>query len=208
MGEQLSKEKRTQAERRAETRALLLASASSLFGERGYDATSLEDIAEDCALTIRPIYYHFGNKRGLFMTLNGLLEQRALRALACSSSTDAWESLLGLCTDPAFRRVILEDAPNVLGRERWVEAAKLPWSGSLATDDNYPIAACGFPETMRDRAALATLMEAAMYVIERGSDLAARREAMRLISILLPNAIPDSAPRAQAQPIHPGRVGA
>lgn len=191
MSERLSKEKRTQAERRAETRALLIASACSLFGERGYEATSLEDIAEDGKLTIRPIYYHFGSKRGLFAAANGLMEQRASRTLACSSSIDAWESLLALCADPAFRRIILEDAPNVLGRERWTAMRKLPWSRSLMIDDSNQKSPGKYPELIGERAALAILLEAAMYVVDSGSELAVRRDAMRLISLLLPDPIPE-----------------
>lgn len=39
------KERRTQAERREATQAILLAAARELFGEKGYAETSLEDIA-------------------------------------------------------------------------------------------------------------------------------------------------------------------
>ena len=120
-------EKRTQEQRREETRAALLSSATRLFGERGYRSTSLEDVAEDCGLTIRPIYYHFGNKRGLFSAVNALMEERALQALSRSSAIDAWEAFAELCEDSSFCRILLEDAPNVLGRERWGKAPELPW---------------------------------------------------------------------------------
>jgi AcrR family transcriptional regulator len=208
MSEQLSKEKRTQAERRSETRALLLASACSLFGERGYVATSLEDIAQDCKLTIRPIYYHFGSKRALFAAANELMEQRALRALDCSSSIDAWESLLALCTDPAFRRIILEDAPNALGRDRWAVVRTLPWSSSLSVDDSNQESPGRIPRVIGDRAALAILMEAALYIVECGNELAVRCEAMRLISVLLPEQMHDTAARTHALAESPYQLGA
>jgi hypothetical protein len=73
MTERRKSGKRTQAERREETREALLAAACPLFGLQGYESTSLEEIAEACGLTIRPIYYHFGSKVGLFSALNALL---------------------------------------------------------------------------------------------------------------------------------------
>ena len=131
MDEKNRVEKRTQAQRRSETRGLLLESACRLFGEQGYAATSLEEIAEDCGLTIRPVYYHFGSKRALFVAVNELVEQRALRALDSGSATDAWQAFLALCEDPGVRQIILEDAPDILSRERWCRVEHLPWAWEL-----------------------------------------------------------------------------
>lgn len=179
--------RRTQSERRTETRSALLASACVRFGEHGYAGTSLEDIAGACGLTIRPIYYHFGNKRGLFQAVNELMEQRAIEALSCQTSVEAWESLLALCKDPAFVQVIFEDATNVLGRERWLAAQRLSWSGSLALKTGGDLRPRRLSTVMSDRAALAALMEAAMYVIECGGSSTIEHEAMQLISRLLPD---------------------
>ena len=179
--------RRTQAQRRNETRSALIASACVMFGERGYAGTSLEDIAEACGLTIRPIYYHFGNKRGLYQAVNELLEQRAIEALSCQTSIEAWASLLALCKDPAFVQVIFEDAPNVLGRERWLTARRLPWNRSLALQAGTDVIRRRLSAVMSDRVALAALMEAAMYVIECGENSTIEQEAMQLISRLLPD---------------------
>ena len=66
--------RRTQAQRRAASRQAVLDSACRLFGEKGYTGTSLEEIAEDCGLTIRPIYHYFGNKKALFAAVNQVME--------------------------------------------------------------------------------------------------------------------------------------
>ena len=58
--------RRTQEQRRNESRQAVLDSACRLFGDKGYADTSLEEIAADCGLTIRPIYHYFGNKKALF----------------------------------------------------------------------------------------------------------------------------------------------
>ncbi|MEP1470165.1 MAG: helix-turn-helix domain-containing protein [Halieaceae bacterium] len=59
-----------------ESSGALLDSATRLFGEQGYHNTSLEDIAADCQLTLRPIYHYFGNKKSLFAAVNKRMEQR------------------------------------------------------------------------------------------------------------------------------------
>jgi AcrR family transcriptional regulator len=185
--EQLLKVKRTQAQRRSETRASLLHSACELFGDQGYEGTSLEEIAHACDLTIRPIYYHFGNKQGLYRAVNDRMEQKALEALSLLSATDAWHALLLLCRDHKFSRVIFVDAPNVLGRQRWQNVNKMPWARSLR---NAPLDSESSRElvtVMSDRAALAALLEAANYVINHGEDKQIEQEAMQLIAALLPN---------------------
>jgi AcrR family transcriptional regulator len=177
-----SVKKLTQSERRQKTRASLLASAGRLFGKIGYESTSLDDIADDCGLTIRPIYYHFGSKRELFRAVNELMEERAVEALSCLSAVEAWERFETLCENPDFRRIILVDAPNVLGRERWAGAKALPWCETLApgvTADKVD---------MRSRIALAALSEAAMVVAESHDDAAVREAAAQLISTLIPDA--------------------
>lgn len=51
------------------TRQQLLKSALRVFGEKGFAATRLEDIAEAANVTRGAIYHHFGNKQELFVTL-------------------------------------------------------------------------------------------------------------------------------------------
>ena len=121
--------RKTQAQRREASRQAVLDSALKLFGERGYDNTSLEDIAEDCGLTIRPIYHYFGNKKALFAAVNDVMEQRIVESMRTGDDgrpragiVDNWRAYLDLCEDPAFRRIVLVDSPNILGRERWAES--------------------------------------------------------------------------------------
>lgn len=118
--------RRTQAQRRTETRAAVLASAIRLFGENGYAQTSLEEIAADSGVTIRPIYHYFGNKLELFRAATDATEARIVETLTRDddhAATDdrlaAWHAFRDLCRDRAFRQIVLVDSPNVLGRERW-----------------------------------------------------------------------------------------
>lgn len=60
----------------------ILAEATRLFGERGYAATSVREVAEASGCTKPALYYHFGSKESLFLaalraetdTLNRLVE--------------------------------------------------------------------------------------------------------------------------------------
>jgi AcrR family transcriptional regulator len=58
----------TRAESKERTRQRLLAEAQRLFRERGYAATSLEQIAEAAEVTKGAIYGHFASKEDLMLT--------------------------------------------------------------------------------------------------------------------------------------------
>jgi AcrR family transcriptional regulator len=52
-----------------ERRALLVEAAGRLFGERGYDATRLEDVATAAGVTKPILYRHFDSKQALYLAL-------------------------------------------------------------------------------------------------------------------------------------------
>lgn len=60
------------AQRRAETERRVIASASALFVERGYAATTLADVAEHADIAPRTLYLHFGTKAELLLRCIGL----------------------------------------------------------------------------------------------------------------------------------------
>lgn len=64
----------TQDERKAETRALLLDAAASLFARKGFHAVSIDAVAEAAGRTSGAVYAHFGGRDGL---LTALLESWA-----------------------------------------------------------------------------------------------------------------------------------
>jgi AcrR family transcriptional regulator len=51
------------------TRAMILATAQRLFGERGYDGTSLRQIADAVGTTKAAVYYHFPAKEHMLLEL-------------------------------------------------------------------------------------------------------------------------------------------
>lgn len=60
---------RTQEERRAATRAQLIAAAADLFARKGFHATSAEAVAAAAGRTTGALYDHFGGKEGLLFAL-------------------------------------------------------------------------------------------------------------------------------------------
>jgi AcrR family transcriptional regulator len=53
----------------AERRAVLIEAAGRLFGERGYEATRLDEIAAAAGVTKPIVYRHFDSKRDLYLAL-------------------------------------------------------------------------------------------------------------------------------------------
>lgn len=123
-------QRKTQQQRRDESYAVVLKSACELFGKKGYADTSLQEIAKRSGLTIRPIYHYFGNKKQLFLAVTEQFENLLAQALEARFTKDhsanlyeGWQAFKEMTENEAFRRIVLEDAPNILGRERWSECA-------------------------------------------------------------------------------------
>jgi AcrR family transcriptional regulator len=61
----------TRVESREQTRRRLLTAAARLFAQRGYQATSVDDIAEAAGFSKGAVYYNFDSKDELFEALVG-----------------------------------------------------------------------------------------------------------------------------------------
>jgi len=114
------------------TRAALLDEATTLFAERGYAGTSLEDVASASQVTRGAVYHHFASKQALFEAVLDLQEQRATtEILAAAGAADPWEAaMLALdtylthCCDPVYGRLVWLEGPAALGWHRWRECEK------------------------------------------------------------------------------------
>ncbi|MGH9083895.1 MAG: TetR/AcrR family transcriptional regulator [Acidimicrobiales bacterium] len=86
-------EKLTRERRRQQTRDVLIAAATEVFAERGYEGAALEEIAERAGFTRGAIYKNFAGKEELFFAVTDRLNELtidAFRAIA-PSSADAKE---------------------------------------------------------------------------------------------------------------------
>jgi AcrR family transcriptional regulator len=65
----MKRKRRTQAERREDTRQQVLAAAARVFARNGFHATSLEAVAEEAGFSRGAVYYNFSDKEELFLEL-------------------------------------------------------------------------------------------------------------------------------------------
>jgi AcrR family transcriptional regulator len=124
----------TTGKRAAQGRAthdLLVEVAARLFAERGYEDTSIEDVLEQTGVSRGAIYYHFANKEALFVAALEQVEASVMSDLGAKlagapSAADALKAVslgwLKIAADPGISRIMLIDAPAVLGWERWRHA--------------------------------------------------------------------------------------
>lgn len=140
----LARGKRPQGERIRDferTRAALLAAARRLFTEKGYAACGTPELAAAAGLTRGALYHHFDDKQALFRAVVEDVEREILDAIVASADAkaDPWDGLvagclafLDACTRPDMRRILLLDAPAVLGWSEWRAIDARYGVGSLA----------------------------------------------------------------------------
>lgn len=118
----------TQDERKAETRARLLAASADLFAEHGIDGVSVDAVAAAAGRTSGAVYAHFGSKQGLLLALLDWWQQSFLAVLFAEVAvTDepiaqlgaVWGNI-GKGADERVRRWML------LEHELWLRAARDP----------------------------------------------------------------------------------
>lgn len=118
------------AEKAEATRARLIGIAADLFGRRGYEGTSIEEVLERAGVSKGALYHHFPSKEALFEAVFRTGEQLSMEeiAQAAMKETEPLDMLragcqawLDLVMDPHVQRVALIDGPAVLGWQRWRE---------------------------------------------------------------------------------------
>jgi len=119
---------RTQEERKAETRARLLAAAAELFAEHGVDAVSVDAVADAADRTSGAVYAHFGSKQGLLLALLDDWKHSLVTVIAAEFelSTGIEDRLRAVAAN-----VIAEPSEEtrrllLLEQELWLRAARDP----------------------------------------------------------------------------------
>ena len=104
----------------ASTRERILDIALELFVEKGYDKTSLRDIAEQLGTTKAALYYHFERKQDILLELHLRLHElgrdaleQLLRLEDGQARADAWPGLIDRFIDQ-----VLENRELVLLHQR------------------------------------------------------------------------------------------
>ena len=119
-----------QKERKARTRAAILAAATESFGTLCFAATRVDAIASQANVAKGAVYHHFRNKEELFECVFESVSSSVAAAVVGRAKSElgplenmalTTERYFELCADPPTARVTLQDGPSVLGYERWRE---------------------------------------------------------------------------------------
>ena len=186
-----------QAERRAATTEAIVKSARRLFGERGFAATTIDDIAEAARVAKGAVYHHFATKEAVFEAVfdqvshDLVLEvDRAARAEkdVLAAMVAGTQHYFAACAKGPTGQIILRDGPAVLGWERWREidaqhfGGKIPRALAAAMDAGLiarqPVEPLG-------RLLLGAVTEAAVACAGRSDVLKAGGEYSRAFKSLL-----------------------
>jgi AcrR family transcriptional regulator len=188
---------RRQAERSAATRQALLDSGRALFAARGFAGTAREDIVAQAGVTRGALYHHFVGKEQLFRAVFEEMERDVAERImvAAAAGSDPAEQLrrgcvafLDLAIDPAVQRIVLIDAPAVLGwrARREVEAV---YGLGLVRDGLQTAMDAGQirvqPVTPLAHVVLAAVNEAALYIAGATDPVAARTEMGAVVDGML-----------------------
>lgn len=140
------------AERTQRSREALTAAAARLFAQHGYAQTSTEAVLTAAGLTRGALYHHFRDKRDLFEAVCRGLHEEAMAAIlaAADAAPDPVDGLVAgslafidHMVQPRVRRILLLEAPSVLGWERWNDLDRAHGFGLLLAGVREAVAAGG-----------------------------------------------------------------
>ncbi|MBD3646141.1 MAG: TetR/AcrR family transcriptional regulator [Pseudomonadales bacterium] len=179
------------------TRQHIIEVARDLFAAHGYENTSIGMVLSASGISRGALYHHFEGKQALFdVVLDQVESELAANILASAErSRDPVASLRAGCVqflrfaqDPVVRQIVLIDAPNAVGWQRWREIDARHGFGlmkfSLA-------AAAGSGKVDRDlaevyaHAILASVMELALLVARSDDPDTELAHAERAIEVMI-----------------------
>jgi TetR/AcrR family transcriptional repressor of nem operon len=105
-------------DRKARTRQCIVRSAQRLFRAHGFDATTIERIMRDCALTRGGFYAHFRSKAQLYAEAIGHEASSDAAPPAAPDAQPQWlDALFEACALPAQARATGHDAWQLLATD-------------------------------------------------------------------------------------------
>lgn len=186
----------------AATAARVLDAAERRFVERGFDAASVDEIANDARVTRGAVYHHYASKPGLFLTVVQRKQQQVADAVvaaadAAHSPADSLRlgshAFLDAITARGAARVLLIDAPRAMGWDAWRRADAAASGAHL----REALVAAGVATSDVDATAAllsGSMNEAALWLSERPRDAAARESVHRTLDALLDAVIAEAEP--------------
>jgi AcrR family transcriptional regulator len=189
--------KRLRERQAEETRHLLISVARELFTERGYAATSIEDIIQRAGVARGALYHHFSGKDALFRAVYDAVLADAVSGVmaAALAVQEPWagvraglSAFLDACLEPTFRRVVVLDSVSVLHREVWeggIEHVELPMLRTVLTPLVATNVLPGVAVEPLVHVALGGLYGAALFIARSPEPEAARGEVDVVLDTLI-----------------------
>jgi AcrR family transcriptional regulator len=181
------------------TRQRLTAAARGLFAERGYAGVGTEEIVQAAGMTRGALYHQFRDKADLFAavaeTIHAEIAEQIIAGARADGPVDPMAALhagvrrfLEVCAHPSVERILLLDAPAVLGWQAWRDMADRYGLGLLQHALQSGIDAGAItpqPVVPLSHALLGAVAECAMYIARAEDPEAARRECTVILQQLL-----------------------
>jgi AcrR family transcriptional regulator len=109
------------------TQKVLRREARKLFAKKGYSGANTNELVERAKVTKGALYHHFANKRELYHGVVEDMEQELVERIEAAGAGRApWQRLAAMCSayieacrDPALARMLVLEAPVVLGWKAW-----------------------------------------------------------------------------------------
>ena len=187
------------------TRALLIDVARQSFTERGYGATSIDDITQQAGVARGALYHHFSGKEELFRAVYEVVEGEVVTRVmqAAASQTSPWDAVraglstfLDACLEPSFRRIVVLDSVSVLQAkvlELGIDPVELPMLRTVLTPLLGTTTFEGMAIDALTYVALGGLYGASLYIARASDPLAARAEVDLVLDTLISGLLGGSA---------------
>jgi AcrR family transcriptional regulator len=180
------------------TRARLVAAARELFGARGFAAVGTEEVVRAAGVTRGALYHQFADKRDLFCAVFEQVEGELIASAAgrmadhpddlVAAFKAACRGWLEACAMPEAERIVLLDAPAVLGWETWREIGERHGLGVVMASLEHGMATGALttqPVPPLAHMLVGALDEAALYVARADDRAQALAEADGIIDRLV-----------------------
>jgi AcrR family transcriptional regulator len=179
------------------TRRRLVAVARQLFGERGYEDTSIEEVLAASGVARGALYHHFQSKAELFDAVAEAMFAQVAGATDAAARDGATplerlragaHAWLEIACERTVQRIVLLDSPMVLGWARWRALDEEHSLGDLraslqrlAREGRLPAG----QEEILARMLLAALNEAALFITAAQDEAAALQTARAAVDTLI-----------------------
>lgn len=147
------------------TRLALIAHARQMFSSAGYSDVSLDALARHAKVTKGALYHHFKSKRDLYRAVVEAMEQDLVQMLEAAAATTSspeerlrsyCRTYLDACLDRGYARLLVLEAPVVLGWKAWCDIAHAHEVAAF-TERIAELAAAGVNVQARETMALVLL---------------------------------------------------